>query len=73
ITIIGGEPRVLGSRFEKNQVGIELRHKSRALLENNRFIENSRVGLFVKDEAEALVRHNTFAQQGKFGAYIYRA
>lgn len=73
ITIIGGEPRVLGSRFEKNQVGIELRHKSRALLENNRFIENSRVGLFVKDEAEAIVRQNTFAQQGKFGAYIYRA
>lgn len=73
ISIIGGEPRILGSLFEKNQVGIELRQKSRALLEKNRFIENSRVGLFVKDESEAIVRQNTFAQQGKFGAYIYRA
>jgi parallel beta-helix repeat protein len=73
IAIIGGEPRVLGSLFEKNQVGIEIRQKSRALIENNRFMENSRVGLFAKDETEAIVRQNYFSGQGKFGVYIYRA
>lgn len=73
ISIIGGEPRVLDSLFEKNQVGIEIRQKSRALIENNRFIENLRVGLFAKDETEAVVRQNYFAGQGEFGAYIYRA
>lgn len=73
ISIIGGEPRILDSLFEKNQVGVEIRQKSRALIENNRFIENSRVGLFAKDETQALIRQNYFARQGKFGAYIYRA
>lgn len=73
ITVIGGEPLLSGLLLESNRVGIELRQKSRARVENSIFRKNSRVGLFIKDEVTAVVSGNRFEQQGKFGVYVYRA
>lgn len=73
ITVVGGNPLLSHLRLEGNRVGIELRQKSRARVENSVFSANSRVGLFVKDEATPVVTGNRFEKQGKFGAYIYRA
>lgn len=73
ITVIGGEPHLTDLLLEGNRVGIELRQKSKAVVEGSTFHRNARVGLFIKDEVTAIVRKNRFEQQGKFGAYIYRA
>ncbi len=73
ITVIGGEPQLVGLLLENNRIGIELRQKSRALVESSIFRRNSRVGLFIKDEVTSVIRGNRFEQQGKFGAYVYRA
>lgn len=73
ITVIGGAPLLSGLLVAENRVGIELRQKSRATVENSLFRGNTRVGLFLKDEVSARIRNNRFEQQGKFGAYIYRS
>ncbi len=73
ISVMGGQPQLQGLVLENNRIGIELRQKSKALVESSVFRANTRVGLFVKDEAEATVQNNSFTHQGKFGAYIYRA
>jgi nitrous oxidase accessory protein NosD len=73
ITVIGGEPQLTGMLFENNRIGLELRQKSNARIENSTFRKNSRVGLFIKDDVTSVVRGNRFEQQGKFGAYVYRA
>jgi len=73
ISVIGGAPRLSKLVLEKNRVGIELRQKSSALVEDSLFRENTRVGLFLKDDVSAVVRGNRFEQQGKFGVYIYRS
>ena len=73
ISVIGGEPQLVGLLLENNRIGIELRQKSRARVEKSTFRKNGRVGLFIKDEVTSVVTGNRFEQQGKFGAYVYRA
>ncbi len=73
ISVIGGAPQLTELLLEDNRIGIELRQKSRARVEDSIFRNNSRVGLFIKDEVTSVVRGNRFEKQGKFGAYIYRA
>ncbi|WP_169513275.1 right-handed parallel beta-helix repeat-containing protein [Geopsychrobacter electrodiphilus] len=73
ITVIGGAPQFSRLTLENNRIGIELRQKTAALVENSTFRKNNRVGLFLKDGTTATVKGNLFTQQGKFGAYIYRA
>lgn len=72
IQVIGGEPRIEGTDFESNRVGLELR-QSQASVSGCRFQDNAKVGLFVKDESRAAIINNSFIGNGKFGCYIFRA
>lgn len=73
ILVAGGEPRIEGTRFVDNRIGLELRQQAAATVSGCDFRNNRRVGLFVKDEATAAVVDNNFINNGKFGAYIFRA
>jgi parallel beta-helix repeat protein len=73
IFVGGGAPKLERLRLEKNDVGVEIKQKSAAVIENCVFLGNARVGLFIKDEAAPQVTGNLFAGNGKFGVYIYRA
>ncbi len=73
IRVLGGAPRLEGLTLKDNQVGMELRQKTQALVNRCRFEENSRVGLFVKDGATPAVTGSRFEKNGKFGAYLFRS
>lgn len=69
----GGAPRVEGTTLQNNEVGIELKQQSTAVLSNCRISGNRKVGLFIKDESSPLVSGCTISKNGKYGVYIYRA
>lgn len=73
ILVAGGSPRLEQLVLENNQVGIELKQQSRALVRDCLFQGNAKVGLFVKDGSAALVTENRFVSNGLYGAYVYRA
>jgi len=70
---IGGAPHLEKLILAGNEVGMELRQKSAAVVRGCRFEDNRKVGLFVKDEARPVVTDNVFRDNGRFGAYIFRA
>lgn len=73
LLVQGGTPAIEGALFEGNEVGVELRGKTAATLNDSLFRGNRKVGLFVKDDSVAQVTGCRFEKQGKYGAYIYRA
>ena len=73
ILVLGGEPQLEGLILRGNQVGMELRQKTAAVVSRCRFRQNARVGLFLKDGATPVVTGNHFENNGKYGAYLFRA
>lgn len=73
ILINGGAPQLEGLLLENNQVGVELKQQSRALVRDCQFRNNAKVGLFVKEGSTATISGNRFLDNRRFGAYIYRA
>lgn len=73
ILVLGGAPLLEGLTLKGNQVGIELRQKTEALVDRCRFEDNTKVGLFLKDGATAAVTGNRFENNGKFGVYLFRS
>lgn len=69
----GGAPQLRGIMVQGNEVGIELKQQSAAMIRDCRIVGNRKVGLFIKDEATPVITGNLFEKNGKFGAYIYRA
>lgn len=70
---VGGAPRMEGLTLTGNDIGMELRRKSEAVVTGSRFVANRKVGLFVKDDAAPVITGNFFSDNGRFGAYIFRA
>ncbi|MDF1581182.1 MAG: right-handed parallel beta-helix repeat-containing protein [Desulfuromonadales bacterium] len=73
VLIGGGAPHLERLILTDNDVGVEVRRKSAALITACVFEKNRKVGLFVKDEAIPVVEGCRFSANGKYGAYIYRA
>lgn len=73
ILIQGGAPVIDRALLEANEVGMELRGKSAAVVRDSLLRGNFKVGLFVKDDSVAQIVGCHFEANGKFGAYIYRA
>lgn len=73
LLVLGGEPQLEGLTLRGNQVGMELRQKTEAVVSRCRFQENAKVGLFLKDGATSAVTNNHFERNGKFGAYLFRS
>lgn len=73
LLVQGGAPQLEGLQLTENEVGIELRGKSAASLDQSHFSANRKVGLFIKDDSLPRVRDCRFAANGRYGAYIYRA
>jgi len=73
ILVQGGAPQLLQLTVSDNDVGVELRGKTLAVLRDSIFRDNRKVGLFVKDDSTPSISGCSFSNQGKFGAYLYRA
>ena len=55
IFVGGGTPRLEKLVLEENEVGMEIKQKSRAQVTGCRFVANRKVGLFVKDDRNNFV------------------
>lgn len=73
LMVQGGAPVIDRATLRDNEVGMELRGKSAAVVRDSLFRKNRKVGLFVKDDSVARISGCRFEEQGKFGVYIYRA
>jgi nitrous oxidase accessory protein NosD len=73
IFIGGGSPVLEKVTVRGNDIGIELKQKSRATLKDCRFEGNRKVGLFIKDDSTPTVTGGTFVDSGRYGAYLHRS
>jgi parallel beta-helix repeat protein len=73
IQVVGGAPRLRNCLLRDNEVGLELRQKSDAQVQDCRFVQNAKVGLFIKDGTTAAVNGNRFEKNDRYAVYIYRA
>jgi len=73
IFVGGGAPRLENLVLVENEVGMEIKQKSRARVDGCRFERNRKVGLFVKDDSTPRVTGCTFVGNGRFGAYLHRS
>jgi len=73
IFIGGGSPQLLGVTLSDNAIGVEIKQKSRARLDDCVFENNRKVGLFIKDDSHPQVSGCRFVGNGRFGAYIHRS
>lgn len=73
IQVLGGAPRLEAVTVTGNQVGMDLRQNTAALLSRCIFRENAKVGLLLKDGVIPAVTGGRFENNGKFGAYLFRS
>jgi parallel beta-helix repeat protein len=73
IFVAGGNPQLEKLQLINNQVGIELKQQSRALIRDSLFQGNTKVGLFIKEGSAPVVTGNQFVDNGRYGAYIFRS
>ncbi len=73
IFVAGGRPQLEKLQLINNQVGIELKQQSRALIRDSLFQGNAKVGLFIKEGSAPVVIGNRFVDNGRYGTYIFRS